>query len=62
MKEKIYQQRLFLEELKKKGAMLLKQYQENVESGDRTNREGHAAKVYFNALFGMDFSEVWMIR
>ena len=21
-----------------------------------TNREGHAAKVYFNALFGMDFS------
>ncbi len=55
VKEKIYQQRLFLEELKKKGAMLLKQYQENVESGDRTNREGHAAKVYFNALFGMEF-------
>lgn len=24
--------------------------------GDKTNREGHAAKVYFNALFGMDFS------
>jgi CRISPR-associated endonuclease Cas1 subtype II len=24
--------------------------------GDKTNREGHAAKVYFNALFGKDFS------
>ena len=24
--------------------------------GDITNREGYAAKVYFNALFGMDFS------
>jgi CRISPR-associated endonuclease Cas1 subtype II len=24
--------------------------------GDETNREGHAAKVYFNALFGKDFS------
>ena len=27
-----------------------------IEPGDKTNREGHAAKVYFNALFGMDFS------
>ena len=24
---------------------------------DATNREGHAAKVYFNALFGMDFTK-----
>ena len=24
--------------------------------GDVTNREGHAAKVYFNALFGKDFT------
>ena len=24
--------------------------------GDKTNREGLAAKVYFNALFGMDFN------
>ena len=23
---------------------------------DSTNREGHAAKVYFNALFGMSFT------
>ena len=27
-----------------------------IELGDKTNREGHAAKVYFNALFGLDFS------
>lgn len=31
-------------------------YAETVEFADTTNREGHAAKVYFNALFGMDFS------
>lgn len=27
-----------------------------IEPGDVTNREGHAAKVYFNRLFGNDFS------
>ena len=27
-----------------------------IQPGDTTNREGHAAKVYFNAVFGMDFS------
>ncbi len=31
-------------------------YMEDVEPGDKTNREGHAAKVYFNALFGKLFS------
>ncbi len=33
----------------------LRGYARQVELGDRTNREGHAAKVYFNALFGLDF-------
>lgn len=28
----------------------------NVTSGDKTNREGHVAKVYFNSLYGLDFS------
>lgn len=41
---------------------MLKQYIEEIELGDKTNREGHAAKVYFNALFGMDFSEVRSVR
>ncbi len=30
-------------------------YVEDVVGGDVSNREGHAAKVYFNALFGHDF-------
>ena len=35
---------------------LLKSYINEIEPGDVTNREGHSAKVYFNALFGKDFS------
>ncbi len=31
-------------------------YSDEIELGDKTNREGHAAKVYFNSLFGNDFS------
>ena len=37
-------------------AELLASYIEEIQPGDISNREGHAAKVYFNALFGMDFS------
>ena len=35
---------------------MLNEYASCVEDGDVTNREGHAAKVYFNALFGEDFT------
>lgn len=35
---------------------LLCSYVRQIRPGDETNREGHAAKVYFNALFGMDFT------
>ncbi len=35
---------------------MLENYIEELEFNDSTNREGHAAKVYFNALFGMDFT------
>jgi CRISPR-associated protein Cas1 len=31
-------------------------FRDQVEVFDTTNREGHAAKVYFNRLFGQDFS------
>lgn len=34
----------------------LNQYLNEIEPGDVTNREGHAAKVYFNGCFGSDFS------
>ena len=37
-------------------ARMLREYAEDVRAGDATNREGHAAKVYFNALFGNDFN------
>lgn len=42
-------------EIKKRGN-LLRSYISEVEPGDITNREGHAAKVYFNDLFDKDFS------
>ena len=35
---------------------LLVDYSIKVIEDDKTNREGHAAKVYFNSLFGKDFS------
>ena len=35
---------------------LLTQYLLQLQPGDASNREGHAAKVYFNALFGMEFA------
>ena len=34
---------------------LLADYKDHIEYGDKTNREGHAAKVYFNELFGKKF-------
>ena len=37
-------------------ADLLKEYIYEIQLGDVTNREGHAAKVYFNALFGLEFT------
>ena len=37
-------------------AILLESYVSQIAYQDQTNREGHAAKVYFNALFGMGFS------
>lgn len=54
--EKIRKQAEFLDEMKKQESILLKQYMNEVLPGDESNREGHTAKVYFNALFGMDFS------
>lgn len=55
VKNKITQQAMFLEDLGSSQAMLLKSYIDDVQDGDVTNREGHAAKVYFNALFGHEF-------
>lgn len=55
--EKIRQQAKFLKEIGKHTEKeLLDGYLQEIEIGDATNREGHAAKVYFNALFGMGFT------
>lgn len=54
--EKIRKQAELLEEYGKNEAEMLYGYIEELEFGDATNREGHAAKVYFNSLFGMDFT------
>lgn len=55
--EKIRNQAQLLHELgKEREAELLKSYLGQIELYDATNREGHAAKVYFNAIFGMDFT------
>lgn len=55
--EKIRKQADFLQELGKESeASLLTSYIGQIELLDASNREGHAAKVYFNALFGMQFT------
>ena len=35
---------------------MLMEYKDCLVDGDLSNREGHSAKVYFNSLFGTDFS------
>ncbi|MEE1100646.1 MAG: type II CRISPR-associated endonuclease Cas1 [Agathobacter sp.] len=54
--EKIRNQMRVLEDFGKPEQEMLREYINNIEFGDTTNREGHAAKVYFNALFGKEFS------
>ena len=54
--EKIRKQASLLRFLGKDEGRLLESYISEIEYGDVTNREGHAAKVYFNALFGKAFT------
>ncbi|MCH5344269.1 MAG: type II CRISPR-associated endonuclease Cas1 [Acetatifactor sp.] len=54
--DKIRKQEETLILFRKKESELLHGYLQEIEYGDATNREGHAAKVYFNALFGKDFT------
>ena len=55
--EKIRKQSEFLSELgKETEALLIRSYLGQIALYDTTNREGHAAKVYFNAVFGMEFT------
>lgn len=54
--DKIAKQAQHLAEHKKqREALLLESYIPQIEVHDSSNREGHAAKVYFNALLGTDY-------
>lgn len=55
VKNKITNQALLLRKIRSENYDLLLSYIDEVKNGDKTNREGHAAKVYFNSLFGKQF-------
>ena len=55
VQNKIFNQYRILTNFGIQGADKLLEYVKDVEIGDKTNREGHAAKVYFNLLFGKKF-------
>lgn len=55
--EKIRNQARFLQGLNYDAeSALLNKYVSELQINDISNREGHAAKVYFNAIFGLDFT------
>ncbi|MCI5734938.1 MAG: type II CRISPR-associated endonuclease Cas1 [Eubacterium sp.] len=54
--QKIKNQAALLDFYKLEEVSLLESYVEELEFNDVTNREGHAAKVYFNSLFGKRFT------
>lgn len=54
--EKIKNEYRLLVRLNRVNSKKLEIYLSEIEIGDITNREGHAAKVYFNSLFGNSFS------
>lgn len=56
VRDKIKKQSKLLKEIGLEEYLLLEEYIEDIEINDVTNREGHAAKVYFNALFGKKFT------
>lgn len=56
IENKISNQSKLLKKVKSTKNKLLLSYIEEIQIGDKTNREGHAAKVYFNELFGKNFS------
>lgn len=55
VKNKIINQALLLRKIESENYDLLMSYVDDVTSGDKTNREAHAAKVYFNTLFTKKF-------
>ena len=56
IKNKIINQSQLLKKIKSNNLDLLLSYISEIKIGDKTNREGHASKVYFNTLFGKKFT------
>lgn len=56
VENKILNQARLLKKIKSSKYKLLLSYIDEIKIGDKTNREGHAAKVYFNEQFGKNFS------
>lgn len=56
VRRKIEEQARVISDVNAERASMLRSYSSEVEPGDPTNREGHAAKVYFNTIFGEGFS------
>ncbi len=55
VQNKILNQALLVKRIMGNRNELLFGYIDEVRTGDKTNREGHAAKIYFNLLFGKEF-------
>ena len=55
VKNKITNQALMLNKINSNNYNLILSYVSEVKIGDKTNREAHAAKVYFNSLFTKKF-------
>lgn len=55
IKNKIENQSKILEKCNKEQVDAVLRYAKEVKHNDSSNREGHAAKVYFNSLFGKEF-------
>lgn len=54
--EKIKNQRNLIEKISKEDAFTIENDISEIQYRDTTNREGHAARIYFNALFGKGFT------
>ncbi len=56
VRDKVTKQKTLLKLLNKNEHLILEKYLTELELRDATNREAHASKVYFNALFGLQFT------
>ena len=54
--EKIKNQANVLSTISNDDSLILIEFANNVQIGDITNREGHAAKFYFNRIYGENFT------